>query len=116
MKTLLILYLCSGGLLTALSLPLIFRRVKPNPLYGFRVAQTLDNPEVWYEVNAYSGVRLLVAGLMTILSAIGFYLIPGLSTDTYALACLGVVGFFLIGGFFQSAIYLKKISTRNENN
>jgi hypothetical protein len=114
MKTILILYLCSGGLLTALSLPLIFRKVKPNPLYGFRVAQTMDNPEVWYEVNAYSGVRLLVTGLLTILSAIGVYLIPGISLDTYALICLGVVGFFLIGGLIQCVLYLKKISARDD--
>ena len=54
MEILLILYIISGTLLIALSLPLLFEKVPPNPLYGFRVSQTLDNREVWYAVNKYA--------------------------------------------------------------
>lgn len=116
MKTILILYICSGGLLTALSLPLILRKVKPNYIYGFRVLKTLNDPRLWYEVNAYAGVRLLVAGIATILVAIGFYLIPGISLDVYALACVGVFAAILITGLVQSFVFLKKISDQDLEN
>ena len=46
-------------LLLALSLPLMYGRVPPNPLYGFRVPRTLRHPELWYPANAYSGRWLI---------------------------------------------------------
>jgi uncharacterized membrane protein len=109
MTTILNLYLIAGLLLIGLSIPLILKKVKPNALYGFRLQQTLDDPQVWYAVNAYSGKWLLVAGIATIVAAIGFYLIPGISLDAYALACLGVVGTLLVIGFVQSIRYLNKL-------
>ena len=112
MKTILLLLVCSGTLLTLLSIPLILRKIKPNSLYGFRVKQTLENPEIWYAVNAYAGWRLLIVGISTILSAVGFYLLPGISLDAYAYACLGVAGFFLFGGLVQSFLYMKKLSIK----
>ncbi len=115
MKTILILYICSGGLLAALSIPLILRMVKPNYIYGFRVPKTLNNPQLWYEVNAYAGVRLLIAGIATIVVAIGFYLIPGISLDVYALACVGVFAVILVVGLAQSFAYLKKLSNQNSD-
>jgi len=110
MTTILFLYVIAGLLLTGLSIPLILGIVKPNPLYGFRVQQTLDNPQVWYAVNKYSGKRLLAAGIITIVAAVGFYFIPGISLDAYALACLGVTGTALAIGIVQSFLYLKKVA------
>jgi hypothetical protein len=110
MTTILYLYLFAGLLLVGLSIPLILKKIKPNALYGFRVQQTLDDPSIWYAVNAYSGKWLLAAGIATIVAAVGFYLIPGISLDAYALACLGVVGTLLVIGFVQSLRYMKKVS------
>lgn len=112
MKTILLLLVCSGTLLAFLSIPLILHKIKPNSLYGFRVKQTLENPGLWYAVNAYAGWRLLIVGLSTILSAIGFYLLPDISLDAYAYACLGVTSFFLLGGLVQSFLYMKKIGNK----
>jgi len=42
------LYLCVGGVLCLISLPLILGMVGPNPFYGLRVKRTLDDPDVWY--------------------------------------------------------------------
>ena len=110
MTTILVLYVVGGLLLTGLSIPLILEKVKPNALYGFRVQQTLDDPQVWYAVNKYSGKRLLTAGIITVVAAVGFYLIPGISVDAYALACLGVTGTVLTIGIVQSFRYLKKVA------
>jgi hypothetical protein len=40
------LYVAGGALLTAISVPLIQKRIPPNPWYGFRVPQTLNDPDV----------------------------------------------------------------------
>jgi uncharacterized membrane protein len=90
MKTMLFLYVGSSIFLALISLPLIARKIKPNPLYGFRIQQTLDDPEVWYETNQYFAKRLFVAGILEAVAALGFYFIPNISLDVYALACLGI--------------------------
>jgi len=106
-----ILYVASGLLLSILSVPLILGRVPPNPLYGFRVASTLDDPKLWYAVNRYSGRRLLVVGVLAVAGAVGFSWIPGIGVDAYALACLAVVGGSLFGGLVQSFRYLKALKS-----
>jgi hypothetical protein len=107
MPTLLTMYLISGAILTALSLPLIVGKIGPNGLYGFRVKATMENPKLWYAVNKFAGVRLLITGIVTILAAVGLYFIPGISVDTYALACLGVFALVFISAIVQSVLYLK---------
>lgn len=90
MITLMFLFLLSGLLLVALSIPMIMGKIPPNGLYGFRVKKTMENPDVWYPVNAFSGKWLLAAGIVQALAAVAFYLIPGISLDAYAYAVLGV--------------------------
>jgi len=90
MSTLLILYVASGLLLAALAVPMIRRKIPPNGLYGFRVRQTLEHPEFWYPANEYAGRCLLWAGLVIAAAAAILYVVPGLTVDGYALACLGV--------------------------
>ena len=46
-----ITYVVGGLLVTALSVPLIQKRIPPNPWYGFRVRKTLENRDVWYAAN-----------------------------------------------------------------
>ena len=112
MPTLLAMYLISGVILSALSIPLIAGKIGPNGLYGFRVQATMENPRLWYVVNKYAGVRLLITGIVTILAAAGLYFIPGIGVDTYALACLGVFALVFITAIVQSALYLKSMQKR----
>jgi hypothetical protein len=102
------IYIIGGLLLILLAIPLVLRKVRPNPLYGFRVQWTLDDPELWYSVNSYSAKWLIFVGLCAILGAIGFALIPGISLSAYAFANLGIFtasfGFALI----QSIRFLRK--------
>jgi len=95
-----------GGVL---AVPLIRRRIRPNPLYGFRVQATLDNPDLWYKVNEYAGKRLVVVGGGEAVAALGFYRVPGLSLDVYALACLGCFAVLLVGGLVRSFRYLASL-------
>jgi len=109
MSTLLWLYLVCGTLLAGLSLPLIWKKVPPNGLYGFRVSKTLDNPQVWYEVNTYSGKRLFWTGVSTILAALALYFIPGISVDGYALGVLAVFTVVIVVGLVQSVRYMRSL-------
>lgn len=108
MSTILYLYLGSSLLLVVLSIPMILRKVPPNLLYGFRVRKTLEDREVWYDVNAYAGKWLLATGLGSSLCSVVIYFIPGLSIDKYALACLGAFSVLLAICLWQSFRYLKE--------
>jgi uncharacterized membrane protein len=110
MGILLAMYVLMGFLLAGLSVPLILGKVKPNPFYGFRVSQTLENPDLWYAANKYAGKRLVVAGLAIMIGSVILYFIPGISIDTYALACLAVFAVPFTVGLYQDWRYLKSLS------
>jgi hypothetical protein len=88
MTVLLFTFAASGLVLAGVCVPLILGKIPPNGLYGFRVRKTIEKPEIWYPVNKYGGLRLLVASLLEVLAAIGFYFVQGLGIDTYAYAVL----------------------------
>lgn len=90
MIILMMLFLFSGLLLAALSIPMIMGKIPPNGLYGFRVKKTMDNPEIWYTVNVYSGKWLLAASLVQALAAVVAFYIPGITLDIYAYIVLAV--------------------------
>ena len=108
---LMVLFVGSGLGLIALSIPLIRRRVKPNYWYGFRTRRTLNDPAIWYEVNAYAGKRLLICGIITIVAALILYFIPGLTVDGYALGMLFFALVPLTIGVAQSLRYADRLST-----
>jgi len=111
METILILYVVIGLLMVIFAVPLIKRKVGPNWLYGFRVPQTMRDPEVWYAVNAHFGRRLLVTGLATLLAAVLLYRVPGLDVDSYAWALLAVFSLCFGVGTVQSWRYMKALSS-----
>ena len=111
MTPLLVMYVGAGLLLSALSIPLILRKIGPNPVYGFRVKQTLNDPRVWYEVNAFAGKGMLCDGLITVLAALVLSTVPGISVDRYALSVTAL--FFLAMGItlFVSFRHLRRVAS-----
>jgi uncharacterized membrane protein len=109
MTTILILYLVSGVLLIALAIPLLYDKIPPNSLYGFRVSQTLTDPKVWYAVNRHAARWLIFAGVSIVAAAILLYLVPGISVDAYALGCLAVFMVTFTVGLVKSFHYLKSL-------
>lgn len=78
-----------------LAIPLMRGKVKPNSWYGFRVSATLDNPDVWYPVNAVAGKWLLVLGAINMAAAILIPLIwPDMTFDAYAI----ILSIIILGG------------------
>lgn len=113
MATLMILFSGGGLLLAAISVPLVLRKIGPNPLYGFRLRRTREDPAVWYPVNAYAGKRLLVVGLVIGVCAILLFFVPGLDLRVYALANMGIALTGLLIAAVQSFLYLRAFSDNN---
>jgi hypothetical protein len=110
MLVLLLLFTFSGLLLAVISVPLILQKIGPNPWYGFRVRKTLDDPAIWYPVNAYAGKRLLAVGILNSLSAVLLFFVPGLEVTTYALAIAGIALGGILVALIQSIVYLRFLS------
>lgn len=83
MITLLIVFIASGLVQVAVSVPLILGWIPPNGLYGFRVRRTMQHTGIWYPVNKYCGERLLLTSLLLVLAAVGFTHIPGIALEDY---------------------------------
>ncbi|MGQ9835687.1 MAG: SdpI family protein [Thermoanaerobaculaceae bacterium] len=47
----------------AMSLPLVYGHVKPNPWFGFRLSQSFRSPEHWHRINRYGAILLIRRGL-----------------------------------------------------
>lgn len=86
--------------LIVLAIPLIRRRVKPNRLYGVRVAATFADEWVWYEANARSGRDLLVLGAIQLACALVPLLMPRVTAEAYTIGNTAV----LLGGTLIFAV------------
>jgi SdpI/YfhL protein family len=113
MEILLVVFVCSGLILIGISIPLIMGKISPNPLYGFRVRRTLSDPAVWYAVNSYSAKRLLVVGMVNLLSAVALYFVPDINVAAYASAC-GVIAIAgLVVAFALSLRFLGSLNRQD---
>ncbi len=58
-----------------LALPLIFRKVKMNGIYGIRIPEAFRSEERWYEINRFGGILFFLWGVgLGILGAAGLRL------------------------------------------
>ena len=65
-----LLFLGSGLVLMALSVPLMREQVAPNSSYGLRTPKSLSDPRIWYAANKACGRALFVAGAATSVAAL----------------------------------------------
>jgi hypothetical protein len=117
LNLLLFLFLIVFGIVSILiALPLLEGRIKPNPVYGFRVRATLENPKVWYAVNKYFAQRLLLAAVVEIIAAIALFMLPNMDPSAYVLSALIVFVIAFTIGMMQTSSYLKSLARENEDN
>jgi uncharacterized membrane protein len=79
-KSLVTVLICST-VFALLSVPLILRKVPPNPVYGYRTRATLAGEALWYDANAYFGSRFLLCSLLSAGVAIALYVWRALPAD-----------------------------------
>ena len=63
-------FLIPGLLFVAMGVPLVMRRVVPNPVYGLRTAKAFSSSSNWYNANAIAGFDFIVAGAMVSTTAV----------------------------------------------
>lgn len=70
------LAILSVGLLTFfVSLPLVYRKIPMNYLYGIRIPAAFESDERWYEINAYGGRQMATwSGLIIATGVVGFFI------------------------------------------
>ena len=75
-QTSLLVFFITGLLFSALSIPLIRKKVKFNAWYGIRTGETMSDEKIWYKVNSIMGKYLFVFGLIVSALSVYFYFFP----------------------------------------
>ena len=75
----LVTVLACDALFAILAIPLIFRKVPRNIVYGFRTCATLSDDLVWYETNAYFGRGLVVSSFISAAVVLMLFGVRGVS-------------------------------------
>jgi uncharacterized membrane protein len=105
-----LLFVLVGLLFVGLSIPLIGKRVPPNPYYGFRTKKTLSDPKIWYEANRVSGHDLLIAGaLITSTSLVMLVFARGWKPEHVVLTLLSVMVLSLVGAVWHGFAVLRRM-------
>ena len=106
-----IVFIISGMAEIIQGIPLMFNKIKPNWLYGFRLPSTVSNKELWYPVNRYLGRGLVIAGMILVIGTLFLFMIDlGLSFLDKTLVLLFLLIIPLAAAIIGGFLYLKKIS------
>ncbi|SRR5579871_2451658 len=112
MLPLFVMFLLTGLLFVAIAQPMIQRKVKRNPWYGFRTPKTLSSDEIWYAANEYCGKALTAAGAIMVLAAVALVplgFLPHMGVNAYAYAWLIAFVASLSWSVIISFRYLQKL-------
>lgn len=97
-----------GILIILVSLPLVFRKIPMNPVYGVRFKKSFESKENWYKINAYGGKQLMVWSLPLIgLGMAGFFLPPG--ENPLWLILIGCAPLILVIPAIQSYFFARRL-------
>lgn len=99
-----------GILEIVLSIPLIFEKIPPNSLYGFRTPKTRYDADIWYQANKFAGKTIFLAGLIT--AGTGFvFAVWGQYIETLTIAWISLLVIFasLFGAFTAAFLYLRRL-------
>ena len=109
----LITTLACTAVFSLVSIPLIYRWVPRNPVYGCRTRITLGDNALWYAANAYIGVRFLVASLLSAGVSVVLYGWPGLSPRTYLPASVALLVAPVLVAWWLTARFIRRSPTRD---
>lgn len=64
-NTILFIGLCI--LFIGMSIPFIYEKIGPNPVYGFRISKTMKDDVIWYKANKFLGYAMVIASIFSLL-------------------------------------------------
>lgn len=103
-------FVLTGVLFVVLGIPMATGRVPPNRWYGFRTARTLASERVWYAANRLQGIDLCVAGAVSTVAAILFFVLAkDWSVSLIALANTAVLTITLTLALLHGFMSLRKM-------
>ncbi|PKN26404.1 MAG: hypothetical protein CVU64_17870 [Deltaproteobacteria bacterium HGW-Deltaproteobacteria-21] len=109
-KGLITILVCSA-IFCLLSIPLIFRRVPRNPVYGYRTRATLSSDTLWYEANAYFGSRFLVASVLSSCVAFALHVWGAIPPATYLKVSILLLVAPVVAAWLLTARFVREIRT-----
>lgn len=99
------LHLIACNIIFALmALPLIFKWVPPNQIYGFRNARTLGDTCLWYRANHFCGWAIFAA------SVVSFVLLVALPPSSDVLTVLAEFAAPILVAAGASYFYLSRVA------
>ena len=64
-----------GAAIIVVSLPLLKDNIKPNALYGVRMAKSFESNENWFKMNRYGAKQMILwAAIMMLCGIVAFFL------------------------------------------
>ncbi len=91
-----------GILVILVSLPLIFRKIKMNCVYGFRISNAFESEENWYTINEFGGKVLALWGVALIVAGAAASFLEPSSVLTFAKGCFLSVAVPIVLTFFYA--------------
>ena len=83
--------LSTGLIIFFVSLPLVYRKVPMNSLYGVRIPAAFESEQRWYDINAYGGRQMAAWAWLIIAAGIVGFFLPEDDASIYALVSTIVV-------------------------
>lgn len=98
-----------------LALPLRYGKVKPNPWYGIRFAESFKSAEHWYRINRFGGALLIKWSLTLVALAAFFLLVPSVGDSFLGFIALLVYPLSIFVPVWQSYRYARSLGDQLPN-
>ncbi|MDC7225223.1 MAG: SdpI family protein [Spirochaetales bacterium] len=102
-------FITIGIIYVVFGLPLFFKKIKPNKVFGLRTQDLRNNPELWYKRNKIAGKYLIVFGVISVvINTILMIFLENLSSEKKQLIATIVIIFPVVISIIISMIVTKK--------
>ena len=105
-----LIFILVGVIEILLGLPLLYEKIKPNWFYGFRLPKTVNNEDIWYNINKYTAKDMIISGIVIIIGMLILLLFKS-SVSLSQIVLIGtiLIVITLIIFFIRGLNYLKKL-------
>jgi hypothetical protein len=98
-----------GVFIVGFSLPLAYRKVPMNGIYGVRIPAAFRSEQNWYDINAYGGRLLAKWSVVVIICGIVGFVLPRSMFPVYYWVNFGVVLFCVLAPLIQVIVWAGRL-------